>query len=272
MMDQSDVDDSVFSVKPLFVYGTVSGFVGFYVVFYLMRDVLIPRLASASLQEKLASLATRKERVFFYSTFPSMVHALVQSAFDPMYISLGYSQEHNDNRVTHFDPGIPAYFSGIFNGYLIADFIICGPKDLGPAYCLHHLSAIAVWTGSAYFGAMQWYASMFQFCEFSTIFMNIRQWVLTAGYPSSSPIGIAATLSFFLSFFAVRVLPLPSIVYQWPTTDYPRLSADKGTGVALFSGSALVIHVSLQSFWFLLMVKKIVQIVVGGGKKKKKEE
>ena len=272
MADQSDVAELVFSMPPLFLYGTVSGFVGVFVVFHLVRDVMIPKLAPASFQEKLASLPTRKDKVFFYSTFTSMVHALVQSAFDPMYVSLGYSQEHNENRVTYFDVGGPAFFSGIFNGYLMADFIICGPKDLGPAYCLHHLSAIVVWTGTALVGSMQWYACMLQFCEFSTIFMNLRQWVLTAGYSSSSPIGIAVTLSFFLSFFAVRVVPLPTMVYQWPTTDFPRLAAEKGMGVALFSSTALVIHVSLQSFWFLLMVQKIVKIVLGGGKKKKKEE
>jgi hypothetical protein len=187
---------------------------------------------------------------------------------------MGYSAAHNANRVTHFDDGWPACFSGIFVGYLIADFFVCGPADLGPAYIVHHLSAIVIWTWVTCIGAMQWYASLLQFCEFSTIFMNIRQWVLTAGHPSSSPTAMVVSLLFFLSFFAVRVIPLPTLVYQWITNDFAKLSDEKGKAVAMASSSTLMIHVVLQSFWFMLMVKKIAKLVLssGDGKKAKKEE
>lgn len=271
MSDQIDTSDA-FDLPPFFLYGIAAGFVGTYIVYYLSKDVLIPRLATPSFREKVAGLKTQKETIFFYTTFPSMVHAIVQSFFHPMYISLGFSQEHNENRVTYFDDGWPACYSGIFVGYLLADFFVCGPKMLGPAYIVHHLSAIAIWTWATSVGAMQWYASMLQFCELSTIFMNIRQWVLTAGYSSGSPVVLGVSLAFFVTFFGVRVMPLPGLVYKWVTNDYAKLAAEKGAPLAMGSTSTLLIHVLLQSFWFLLMVKKIVKLVTGGSKKPKKEE
>jgi hypothetical protein len=260
------------AVPPFFLYGVASGFVGTYAVFYGSKNVLIPKVATPSFKEKVAALKPGKEENFFLSTFPSMVHAIVQSFFHPAFISLGFSPEHMANRVTYFDAGWPACFSGIFVGYLLADFLIIGPKDLGLAYCIHHLSAIWIWTWGTCQGAMQWYASMLQFCELSTIFMNIRQWVLTAGYSSGSSVTLGVSMLFFLSFFAVRVFPLPKLVYQWVTNDYNQLAGEKGTPLALASTSTLLLHVLLQSFWFMLMVKKIAKLVTGGGKKKPKKE
>mmetsp|Transcript_11112 Transcript_11112/g.23000 ORF Transcript_11112/g.23000 Transcript_11112/m.23000 type:complete len:268 (+) Transcript_11112:54-857(+) len=267
MSDQTDA----FYLPPFFVYGVVAGFVGTFGCFYLAKDVLIPRLATPSFCERVAALKTRKDRTFFYATFSSMIHALVQSFFHPMYIALGYSQEHNENRVTYFDDSWPACFSGIFVGYLIADFFVCGPVDLGPMYVVHHLSAAGIWTWSTGFGAMQWYGSMLQFCELSTIFMNLRQWILTAGYPSGSPVVLSVSMAFFFTFFAVRVMPLPGLVYKWVTNDFAKLSDEKGIALALGSSSTLLIHLLLQSFWFMLMVKKIVKLVTKSGDGKKAE-
>ena len=263
---------NTFYLPPSFQYGVAAGFVGVYASYYLSKDVLIPKLGSPSFNEKVKALKPGKEATFFYATFASMVHAIAQSFFHPAYIALGLSGAHNANRVTYFDDGWPAGFSGIFVGYLVADFLVCGPANLGPMYCVHHVSAALIWTWSTGLGAMQWYASMLQFCELSTIFMNLRQWVLTAGYDSGSSTVLGVSLAFFATFFGVRVLPLPGLVYKWLTNDFAQLSAEKGTAVALASSSTLLIHVGLQSFWFMLMVKKIIKLVTGGSKKTKKDE
>ncbi len=268
MSEQADA----FNLPPFFVYGAAAGFIVTFASYFIAKDVVVARLITPSFRERVLALKTEKDRTFFYATFASMIHAIVQSLFHPAYIALGFSKEHNENRVTYFDNGWPSCFSGMFVGYLIADFFVCGPAALGPMYILHHLSAAGIWTWSSGFGAMQWYGSMLQFCELSTIFMNLRQWILTAGYPSGSPVELAISLSFFLSFFAVRVLPLPGLVYKWVTNDFKRLSAEKGSALALGSSSTLLIHVMLQSFWFMLMVKKIVRLVTGSGKKAKKDE
>lgn len=261
-----------FYLPPSFQYGVAAGFVGVYASYFMAKDVLIPKFGSPSFKEKVAALKPGKETRFFYATFASMAHAIVQSFFHPAFIALGLSAAHNENRVTYFDDGWPAGFSGIFVGYLVADFFVCGPAALGPMYCVHHLSAAIIWTWTSGFGAMQWYASMLQFCEFSTIFMNLRQWVLTAGYPSDSKTVLGISMAFFATFFGVRVLPLPGLVHKWISNDFAKLSDEKGKTLALASTSTLIIHVCLQSFWFMLMVKKIVKLVTGGGKKSKKEE
>jgi len=256
MSDGGD-DENDFYIPPMFLHGISAAFLGTYAIYYATKVVLIPRFATQSFRDKIDQLVTLKDKKNFYTTFQSMAHALVQSCFHPMLISLGYSPEHSANRVTYFDDGWPAFFSGIFVGYLLADTMIIGPIDLGPMYCLHHLSAIVIWTWTACVGAMQWYASMLQFAEFSTIFLNGRQWVLTAGYSSDSRVVVGVSMAFFVAFFVVRVVPLPWLVYLWLTNDLAQLSDEKGLPVALASTSTLIIHVLLQSFWFLLMVNKI---------------
>lgn len=264
------IDANIFDIPPMFLYGTASGFVGAYIVWFATQYVLIPKFLPQSFREKVDKLATLKEKKNLYSTFPSMAQALVQCSFHPLFIFLQLSPEHAANRVTYFDYGWPAFFSGIFVGYLIADFVYMGPVDLGAAYCLHHLAAIVSWVWMNRLGAMQWYASMLQFAEFSTILLNVRQWVLTTGYPSSSPMVKRVSLSFFLAFFVVRVAPLPCLIYLWLTNDFAQLSDEKGLPVAVLGSCSLTIHVLLQSLWFLMMVRKMVKMVTKP--KTKKEE
>ena len=258
-----------FHAPPYFVYGIASGFVGVFVTFYLMRDVLVPNCTTPSFRKRVARLKTRKDKNFFYITLPSMIHSLAHSCFHPRLISFGASPQHFADRVAFFDDTWPAFFQGVFVGYLAADFCLLGPVDLGPAYIVHHLSAMAIWSWSTCLGAMQWYASFLQFAEFSTIFLNLRQWVLTAGYPSDSPLAMGISLLFFTSFFVVRVIPLPVLVIQWVTFDFQKLLEEKGKVLAVASSVTLTIHLLLQSFWFFLMVNKILRIVLSGSKKKK---
>jgi hypothetical protein len=268
-MSPSTADDSF--LPPFFLYGMTAGFVGVFVFFGLARDVLIPKLATKAFRERLSGLS-RKDKNFLYITLPSMVHAIAHSFFHPAWISFGFSPEHNENRVTYFDDTWPAFFSGVFVGYLVGDLTVLGPKDLGPVYLIHHISASAIWTISASFRSMQWYASLLQFAEFSTIFLNIRQVVLTAGYPSSAPISLAASLSFFLSFLAARILPLPTLVRQWLTKDYDAMKEERGMTLAVCNSAALLIHVGLQSFWFFLMIKTIVGMAIGKKKQSKEKK
>ena len=114
---------------------------------------------------------------------------------------------------------------------------------------------------------MQWYASLLQFAEFSTIFLNLRQWILTAGYTSTSKISSIISLLFFISFFIVRVIPLPWLIQYWITKDYRKLANEKGTPLAVANTMSLSIHVLLQTFWFILMVKKMISMIFGRKKK-----
>ena len=198
-----------------------------------------------------------------------MIHSIVHSIFHPGWIFFGFSEPHNMGRTIYFDPGWPSFFQGIFVGYLLGDFFwVLGPKDLGLVYCIHHISASSQWIYSTSQESMQYYGSFMQFCEFSTIFLNIRQWILTAGYSSSSKPGMIFSGLFFLAFFLVRVVPLPMIIYNWTTKDYAELRDAKGTTIAVGNTVTIVINVLLQTSWFGMMVMKIVKMLGGGSKKK----
>lgn len=266
---------SDFLLPNFFIFGAWAGYVGCVACFGFARTVLVPKLLTKSFRERFQSLS-EKETKNFYSLVPSAVHALVQVLFHPAWISLGFSQGHSEDRVHYFNDSWPAFFSGIFVGYLIGDYNMMGYKDLGPIFTLHHMSASLAWTVSNHLRTMQWYQCFLQFCEFSTIFLDFRQYVLTSGYPKNSTIATLANLGLFLSFFAVRVLPLPIILYRWITNDFSSLREVHGMTVAVANSLFLTIHVGLQSFWFSLMVKKLVATVAGkpwsASSSKKKEE
>jgi len=259
---------SLMDLPDYFIYGTMASYVGTVICFSLARKLVVPKLLPDAFRQRVEALST-KDRLNFYSLIPSTVHALIQIMFHPAWISLGYSPEHTADRVHYFDETWPSFFSGVFVGYLLADYSLLPADVLGTIFTVHHLSASACWILSGHSRIMQYYASFLQFCEFSTLFMNARQVVLTAGYSSSSSVASFSSLGLFVSFFLVRVLPLPKIVYDWLTTDCVSLYEKHGLYIAMAFSLFLTIHVGLQSFWFSLMVKKIIGIVAGKPIKKK---
>ena len=62
-----------FHAPPYFVYGIASGFVGVFVTFYLMRDVLVPNCTTPSFRKRVARLKTRKDKKFFWGETPNAV-------------------------------------------------------------------------------------------------------------------------------------------------------------------------------------------------------
>ena len=166
----------------------------------------------------------------------------------------------------------PAVYSGIFVGYLMADFFFLGPKKLGTAYVFHHLSASVAWTMALLLNVFQFPGQLLQFCELSTIFMNLRQLYLTAGYDSSSVPVLASSLTFFASFAAVRVLPLVPLLHKWVTLDFGVIRDEVGIWAAVSYSGFLAIHAGLQCTWFHIMLKKLVAKFFGGGGNKKVEE
>lgn len=274
MIPSKAVTDVLQELPPYFLYGIISGFLGTVIFFYLTKYVLIPVFTTKEFQQRMSKLS-KKDQAYFYVTIPSMIHSILHTIFHPGYIFFGFSEQHNMARTLYFDNKWPAYFQGIFVGYLLGDFSILGPNYLGYVYCIHHISASSQWIYSTYYQSMQYYACMMQFCEFSTIFLNIRQWILTSGYTSSSKPGMISSGLFFISFFLVRVVPLPWMIYNWTTKDYDELKQSKGVSIAIANTVSIVINVFLQSSWFIMMVSKIIKMTrgkSGGGEKNSKSE
>ena len=109
-----------------------------------------------------------------------------------------------------------------------------------------------------------------QFNELSTIVMNVRQALLTAGYTSSDTIVAMVSLIFFLLFTIVRVVPLPFVVYRWISSEFGIIQEKVGLSGALLVSMFLGLNVVLQGSWFVMMAGKFVDALVGKDKKKKK--
>lgn len=152
----------------------------------------------------------------------------------------------------------PCFYMGFFVGYLITDTASSPSlKVLGLPYAIHHISASMCWTFCASNRIMQHLASFLQFNELSTVFMNVRQVLLTAGYKSSDGIVTVVSLSFFALFSAVRVFPLPFLVYKWINHEFVSIRDEVGWGGAGLLSLFLATNVMLQGSWFALMVRKL---------------
>ena len=240
---------------PAFWYGAFAGAIGYSVSTWIGKWWFRSR-ASASFHKHVHTTLDTKQRESFFSLFPSTVHAVVQIV-GSAYVSLYGPYPAGKNPITYFDSRLlveygltgfgPTVFMGIFVGYLLADWQKIGTNNLGPLMTGHHVLASLCWTMCTSLQCMQWLAVFLQFNECSTLFVNLRQYLLTAGYASSSKEVIGASLAMFVTFGAVRVFPLPKIVYNWMTQDYTTLQHSKGTGPAIITTVFISFHVLMQT-------------------------
>jgi len=232
-----------------------------------MDKVLIPRFGTPSFQKNVNDLE-KKKRNSFLTIFPSTVHAAFQSFGVPAYIGLGFSTGHNLEKIAFFDDKWPAFYQGVFAGYLLADFT----KTTTMVYMIHHSTAIAAWTLSAYLQSMQWQTALLQCCEFSTLFFNLRRFLLMAEYDKDGKLMAIVNLLFMVSFGLVRILPLPMIIRELFATGFAEMRDKDGLLMAVLGAGFTMIHTALQTTWFSMMVNKLVFVLLGGSKEKNKIE
>jgi len=197
--------------------------------------------------------------------FPSTAHAAVHCFGLPAAIALGYSEAHNLQKIAFYDEAWPAFYQGFFAGYMVADYAKTF-GELEPSYVVHHVASCAAWILSSYLRSMQWQTTLLQFCEFSTFFLNLRQFFLTSGYSSDGPVMTATNLLFLLSFGAVRIVPLPMILREWVTDGFHTMREKDGLAMAGVGTMFTIIHSALQTMWFGMMMKKLIEVVTGSGK------
>eukprot|EP00946_MAST-07B_sp_MAST-7B-sp1_P003226 g3226.t1 len=231
---------------------------------------------SQSLKEKVRGMSQDERRIFF-SYFASTTHAVAQ-VVGSAYVAMK-SKEHLAAPVAHFDSRLvvpygvtglgPVFYMGVFVGYLISDHATVGDID-SPLMAAHHLGASLAWTISVSVKSMQWYAQFLQMNELSTIFVNLRQLFMKSGYHSESLPVKTMSLATFATFGIVRIMPLPHLVWQWVMRDFAVMHAKDGAAAAYFYSGLFVFHVSMQSFWYALMIKKFLSAILGGDDSDKK--
>jgi hypothetical protein len=257
-------------LPPHFIMGAVSSIGVYYLTYHVTESILLPNFGSTSLKKNMQKFSTN-EYISFLTIFPSTVHAAVHSFGLPSLIALGYSEGHNLHKIAFYDEVWPAWYQGFFAGYLVADFIK-SYGHLGTVYNIHHVTACAAWTFSSYLRSAQWQTMLLQVCEFSTLFMNLRRLLLTSGYDSSGTTMSVVNLLFFLSFGAVRIVPLPMICREWVTDGFSTMRDKDGLLMASIGMGFTVIHVCLQTMWFGMMVKKLIKVIKGSHRDDENDE
>jgi len=115
---------------------------------------------------------------------------------------------------------------------------------------------------------MQPVACLFQFNEVSTPLMNIRQYLLTAGYSGLSV--TISSLAFFVVFGLARVAPLPFVIKDWIYRDFHAIEIKIGLGSAIFLSIFFIVNSILQCGWFLIMIQKLISMLSSKKSKKKR--
>ena len=276
------------SPPPSFLYGFIGGAIS-----YLCLRALSPFLTSTfgtSTYQRHVNALDEAKRYHYHSLLPSTVHALVQIIGTYSFIFYGSGEEeiatasnYMSSSVTSFDElstvpyGTthlgPSIYMGIFVGYLLTD-VASAPSlaAMGYPFVLHHIAASVCWTYCACFRVMQPVAMLLQFNELSTPLMNLRQVLLTAGYHSNDLYVTVSSVAFFVAFGAVRVAPLPVMVYNWIYRDFDAIRKTIGIGGAIFLSFFFAVNALLQCGWFCIMCQKLMGMVAKEKPKKTEKE
>ena len=262
-------------LPPSFLLGMALG-ASIFAIFFRLSPILTSRYATPSFARNVSNLDDAM-RYNYHSYLPSTVHAIVQVVGTSSFLFFHV----DDADATSFDGRTlvpygdtrlgPGVYMGIFVGYLLSDlFAAPSLKAMGYPFVAHHVAASACWAYCACHGVMQRVGCMFQFNEVSTPLMNLRQYLLTAGYGSGEPIVAITSLAFFAIFGLARVVPLPFVTRDWATRDYFAIRDKVGTRGAVLLSAFFAVNAALQCGWFYSMCRKVAKMMMAGGAKKEK--
>jgi hypothetical protein len=284
-MTSLPLDGIIASILPLsFVLGTALG-ASIFAICYRLSPILTSHYGTPSFATRVTALDDAR-KYNFHACLPSTVHAIVQVVGTSSFIfSHGGKDDAGVDVVdpTYFDDGIfvpygltrlgPAVYMGIFVGYLLSD-LYAAPSlgAMGYPFVVHHIAASACWTYCARYRVMQRIGCLFQFNEVSTPLMNLRQYLLTAGYGSGDMVVSTTSLAFFATFGLFRVAPLPFIARDWVREGYVAIRDEVGTGGAVLLTVFFAVNAALQCGWFYVMCRKVtgMMMMVGGESREKK--
>ena len=257
-----------------YIYGAVAVFIVYCLSRFLSQSSLL-RLCPSSFQQKVANLKAG-DLWHFHSLLPSTIHAAIQIVGTYDFVFYGNKDVLTFDDQLFVSYGItklgPCFYMGFFVGYLLADTSMAPSlKIMGYPYVVHHMSAAICWTFCASNRIMQPLASFLQFNELSTVLMNVRQLLLTAGYTSSDSIVLVVSLAFFVVFSAVRVFPLPFVVHKWISHEFVSIRKEVGLEGAILLSLFLAVNLLLQGTWFTMMVRKIIGLFKKKQSKSKKQ-
>lgn len=207
---------------------------------------------------ELASRLREKDRPELYSMMLSFSHACVASVFGLVYLpSLSRAAPEVAYNCSEAWAREPIYaMCSVFVLYLLCDLalgVIMG--TLKPDWAIHHILFATVAMVQLWFSRSCFPFTWLILGELSTVFLDMRWWLIGTGQTESrSSAFMAVQVLFALSFFATRVL-----LYGWGLwrllSEDPNVFAEASvwqiTPVALTAGYAL------NLFWFVGIVGKL---------------
>ena len=164
---------------------------------------------------------------------------------------------------------------GLTCGYFVADtmMLVLDPaqmkKDLGGTtqymiMWMHHVVSLIVWPYSMLGGKAVFFVLYYMVTEVTNVGQNL--YLILREYKSSleMPVGVA----WIASFFIVRVLPVPVLLYVYAKMFWLQSSTACGlpTPDLVLGMLTVPIPIGLNLMWFRMMVKKVQRMMAKLGK------
>eukprot|EP00746_Dinoflagellata_sp_MGD_P011279 gnl/MRDRNA2_/MRDRNA2_123594_c0_seq1.p1 gnl/MRDRNA2_/MRDRNA2_123594_c0~~gnl/MRDRNA2_/MRDRNA2_123594_c0_seq1.p1 ORF type:complete len:180 (-),score=11.80 gnl/MRDRNA2_/MRDRNA2_123594_c0_seq1:55-594(-) len=158
---------------------------------------------------------------------------------------------------------------GLFVGYLLVDmgtvFKHWKEIDMPVPTTVHHALAAFSWSLALALHTMQWYACFWLMAELSTPLANLRWLLVKAGIRTNSNLYLFVGSWLFSTFFVVRVLPVPFVMYMFWIHDSMAALSSGGIMVFLWWSLAFIGNSMLQWYWWSIMLHAILRKCCGRG-------
>jgi len=168
-------------------------------------------------------------------------------------------------------------------GYMVFDLIFISTWSSGEyaLMLMHHALSMGLWPISSFAGWGQGWVIWFIAMEISSLFMAVRWMILSAGGKGSSTEKLNGLL-FLVSFFIIRIVPIPvyflAFYLQGQPTSTAHLiaqgmepaQAESMLALGKWIGLACLLPSVLNMFWFYKIVNMVMKM--GKSDKAKKSE
>jgi hypothetical protein len=154
-------------------------------------------------------------------------------------------------------------------GYLAYDTLFClCHKDHRTALNFgHHLLSLMLWPWAMLNHRAVVIVEYYAFTEITGAFQHLRTLMARLGH-DTSPLYVANGAAWTLSFFIVRILPLPYFLYLYVYWQWYRTYEPCSAVMAWVATFALPIPWMLNVFWFCLLAKGVSGFLAKYNRKK----
>jgi len=221
---------------------------------WLISPLLFPQTFSKLPEER---------KIEWHCTFVSILPTLIV----PPGAFLSYREfDYSPSEILTTNSSYLPAATGLSVGYMFFDFVVmmAFPRLLIKAFgiptfilfCIHHIFSFCIWPWGILANRGALFINWYLITELTNIFMHIH-WFLTK-FEMESSITFKINAAFWIgSFFIVRILPIPPLLYVMIASSWKRWSSVE-FWVGIFT---IPIPMGLNSWWFFLIVYGVAQFL-----------